>query len=152
MLKSQVSFRTFSPHNFKPLMRFESLCLQLACDLHWNRQRTRVQCFKDHLLYIKASLMKESVLFSVCITTRAAYSGAGVWINEIGCLHHEVRLPEDWKKTSHQCYFLVIWPHLNFGNQKPQYPPFICWKHTSWFESRLGVGQMFLLCLHLNNL
>lgn len=73
-------------------MLFESLYLQLPCDLHRNRQRTRVQCFKDHLLYIKASFM------CVCVCVHhdpGCYSGTGDWIKEIQCLHHEARVPED---------------------------------------------------------
>lgn len=82
-------------------MCFESLYLQLPCDLHRNRQRTRVQCFKDHLVYIKASFMKESVLFSACITTQAA-----ILVLESGSMKFDVCIMRQGslriKKTPHQ--------------------------------------------------
>lgn len=79
-------------------MCFEFLYLQLPCDLHRNGQRTRVQCFKDHLVYIKASFMKESVLF---ITTQAA-----ILLLESGLMQFDVCIMRQGslriKKTPHQ--------------------------------------------------
>lgn len=74
-LSLQKCFKTFSLYYFKHLMWFESLYLQLPCDLHRNGPRSRVQYFKDHLLYRKTYFMKESVLFSACIMTQAAILG-----------------------------------------------------------------------------
>lgn len=109
-----------------PLEHSVEIISSLLCDLSLytysclvicTRTSRQPECFKDHLLYIKASFMKESVLFSGGITTRAAILVVEYWIKEIGCLHHEARVPEDWIDTTP----MILPGHVstaNLGNQK----------------------------------
>lgn len=64
MLKSQISFRTFSSREFQASCVIWVSVPTVA--LWFAQERTGAQRFKDHLLYIKASFMRESALFGVC--------------------------------------------------------------------------------------
>lgn len=133
-LSLQIFFKTFSLYYFKHLMWFKSLYLQLPCDLHRNGLRTRVQCFKDHLLYRKTYFMKESVLFSACIMTQAAILVLGTGLMKLDvCIMRQgsprIKIRQPW-------YFLVMWQQI-ISETRNLNIPLHCWKYTSWFGKQV---------------
>lgn len=92
-LSLEIFLKTFSFYYFKQLLWFECLYLRLPCDLNRNGLRTRV-------LQAPFTVQKNAFSEGVCSFQRVhhepgCYSGTGDWINKIGCLHHEARVPED---------------------------------------------------------
>lgn len=85
-------------------------------------QRNRVQRFKDPR---HKSFLYGGVCSFVCMHHDPSfYSCTGDWVNEIACLPHEARVPEDWRETTPS----LLPRHMTqskSGNQKPKTPPWL---------------------------
>lgn len=133
-LSLQKCFETFSLYYVKHLMWFESLYLQLPCDLHRNGLRSRVL---QGPFTVQKHVFSEGVCSFQCVHHGpGCYSGArlGTGIMKLDvCI---MRQGSPRIKTRQQWYFLVMWPHI-ISETRNLNIPLHCWKYTSWFGKQV---------------